>query len=132
MKRRNTAQRKLVLDAVSDRYDHPTADQIYLELKEGGHDVSKATVYRNLCVLEDEGALMEVEAAGANRYDAQTHPHYHITCTQCGKVADAPIDYQPAFDAAIASDKGWQAVHHQTMFTGLCPQCAAELEHQAR
>ena len=31
MQQRNTRQRQIVLDAVRERMDHPTADEIYLE-----------------------------------------------------------------------------------------------------
>ena len=33
-KQRNSKQRQLILDAVKGRCDHPTADQIYLEVRE--------------------------------------------------------------------------------------------------
>ena len=32
MKRRLTRQRETILDILKDRYDHPTADQLFLEI----------------------------------------------------------------------------------------------------
>lgn len=130
MKRRNTAQRQQVLDAVSGRCDHPTAEQIHRELQEQGSSISRSTVYRNLCVLEDEGAVMEVEGIPAHRYDIRSDPHYHITCEGCGTVIDAPLDYQAAFDVLVGQLSGYHITNHQTMFTGLCPACASQREER--
>ena len=33
MQYRNTRQRKIVLEAVQEHHDHPSADQIYLEIR---------------------------------------------------------------------------------------------------
>ena len=52
VQRRNTKQRALVLDAVRARCDHPTAEDIYLDVRRQDDRISRATVYRNLRLLE--------------------------------------------------------------------------------
>ena len=52
---RNSRQRQMVLDAVSTRCDHPTADQIYLDVRSKDDKISRGTVYRNLGVLSEDG-----------------------------------------------------------------------------
>ena len=52
-KQRNSKQRQLVLDAVLDRCDHPTADQIYLDVRAKDDKISRGTVYRNLGILSE-------------------------------------------------------------------------------
>ena len=61
---RNTRQRQLVLDAVRARCDHPSADQIYLDVRAVDDRISRGTVYRNLKVL--------VEAGRSSRLSCQT------------------------------------------------------------
>lgn len=51
VQRRNTKQRKLVLDAVRQSYNHPTADEIYNVVRAQDDKISRGTVYRNLNLL---------------------------------------------------------------------------------
>ena len=55
MQYRNTRQRKIVLEAVQEHHDHPSADQIYLEIRTKDPRISRGTVYRNLNILSEEG-----------------------------------------------------------------------------
>ena len=48
MQKRNTKQRELVLEAVINRRDHPTADEIFADVRERDGKISRGTVYRNL------------------------------------------------------------------------------------
>ena len=43
---RNTRQRELILNAVRSRHDHPSADDIYLDVLKIDSKISRATVYR--------------------------------------------------------------------------------------
>ena len=50
-------QRESILSAIADRTDHPTADTIYVEIREEYPNISKGTVYRNLSLLADLGMI---------------------------------------------------------------------------
>ena len=79
MEKRNTIQKKLVLDAVLRLADHPTAEQVYAEVVKEHPTVSKATVYRNLNVLSQSGVLRHIPMPdGADRFDHRLTPHAHI------------------------------------------------------
>lgn len=125
MKRRNTHQRQLVLEAVQGRCDHPTAEQIYQDVHAKDEHISRGTVYRNLNILGEEGQLLEVETPKAHRFDLRCDLHPHMVCTGCGHVCDAPVEYMESLDAQVASKSGFVITGHQTVFRGLCPQCAA-------
>ena len=43
---RKSRQRQMILDAVMTRCDHPTADQIYLDVRAEDDKISRGTVYR--------------------------------------------------------------------------------------
>ena len=55
MKNRNTLQRRLVLETVRRMRNHPTAEEIYLAIAAENPLISKATVYRNLKLLSEQG-----------------------------------------------------------------------------
>ena len=61
MKRRNTIQKDLVLKAVQQMKSHVTADAVYEFIKKDYPTIGKGTVYRNLGILVEEGAIRKVE-----------------------------------------------------------------------
>ena len=65
VQRRNTRQRKLVLDAVRQSYNHPTADEIYNVVRAQDDKISRGTVYRNLNLLADAGEILSIKTPGA-------------------------------------------------------------------
>lgn len=125
MSQRNSRQRKLILDAVRARCDHPTADQIYLDVRAQDDKISRGTVYRNLGVLSDSGQLTNVKVPAADRYDSRLDRHYHMFCTNCGRVFDAPLIYHEEYDTQVAAKTGFQISRHRMIFEGICPECSA-------
>ena len=125
---RDTRQRRMVLDAVMRRTDHPSADEIYQDVQSRDSRVSKATVYRNLKLLAENGDIRQVKMSGADRFDRTAEDHYHIICTRCGTVIDAPIPYFAESDALVAEATGFRISRHRTVFEGLCPRCREALE----
>lgn len=120
---RHTRQRRLVLDALQGRLDHPTADQLYLELRALEPKISRGTVYRNLKILSEQGEIQHMNIAGVERFDAWAAAHGHLVCVGCGAFSNAPLPYDAALDQQLAEQTGYSAPWHQTVFRGLCPAC---------
>ncbi len=82
-------QRQEILDFLIESYDHPTAEEVYKEVKERGSTASKGTVYRNLNFLVEKGIIEKVSMSnGADRYDYKKTPHNHAICVKCNTVFD--------------------------------------------
>ncbi len=128
MPQRNTRQRGLVLDAVRSREDHPSADEIYLEVRKEDGKISRGTVYRNLNVLAESGEITHVKVPSADRYDLRTDRHYHCFCVSCGAVFDAPVPYHEEYDRQVEEETGFQIQRHRTIFEGVCPNCRDRAE----
>lgn len=94
--------RRLILETLKERDDHPTAEQIYFYVRAQADSVSRAAVYRNLRALQAQGEVVRVGQTGPERFDHIVHPHYHILCTNCGKLSNAPVDYQRKLDLEAA------------------------------
>ena len=89
MERRNTIQKQLVLEAVARLHNHPTAEQVYAKVVKEHPTISKATVYRNLASLSEDGRLRHLPMpAGADRFDHRLDEHAHIECMACGRLDD--------------------------------------------
>lgn len=122
-KQRNSKQRQMILDVVKSRCDHPTADRIYLDVRAKDDKISRGTVYRNLGILSENEEITNVKVPAADRYDSRLDRHYHIYCTGCGKVFDAPLSYHTEYDEEIEKETDFQIIRHRLIFEGLCPDC---------
>lgn len=120
---RNTKQRQMVLDAVTKRFDHPTADEIYLDVRALDDKISRGTVYRNLNALVDQGELRRVKVSEADRFEAQLDRHYHFACKECGEVTDCPISYDDKMDEEMSAKTDNKVEGHRTVFEGVCSKC---------
>ncbi len=128
MQKRNTKQRELVLEAVINRRDHPTADEIFADVRERDGKISRGTVYRNLSVLSELGEIEHVKVPSADRFDLRLDRHYHMVCLRCGKVIDAPIPYRGDCDGEAERTTGFRVERHRTIFEGICPRCLEKEE----
>jgi Fe2+ or Zn2+ uptake regulation protein len=120
---RTTKQKQMVCSVVQAHDDHPTADEIYLEVRAQDNRISRGTVYRNLDQLSDSGTLAKVKVPGAIRFDHRLDYHYHMVCSVCGAVCDIPMAYQEELDREICERTGFQVNRHRTYFEGICPAC---------
>ena len=79
---RFSKQREAILGNLRSRYDHPTAEMVYMDLKQSFPNLSLGTVYRNLAVLYEAGVILKVGASldGKERYDGHIQPHAHFFC----------------------------------------------------
>lgn len=119
---KTSKQRNAVLADLQSRYDHPTAEDVYMSVKNVIPSISLATVYRNLKLLESEGLLLKISTGICDRFDGHTHNHYHFTCTNCGKVLDLDIDENTDINTLPRDFEG-TVTSHSLMFYGICPDC---------
>lgn len=121
---RNTRQRALVLEAVRSLHNHPTSADVYDAVREKHPSISRATVYRNLNVLTEQGEVLHIPVAGgADRYDFRCDCHYHAICRECGVVYDVEMPSEGLL-SSVRDTHGFQIEGFDIIFTGLCPDCA--------
>ncbi len=124
MERRNTVQKELVRAAVAFLKSHATADEVYNYIKAEHPSVSRATVYRNLNLLADDGLIRRIRIPGeADRFDHQTHDHYHVRCLKCGRVFDIDMDVITPMEERINDTHGFLFLGCEIVFNGICPVC---------
>lgn len=122
-KQRYSKQRQMILDAVQQRHDHPKADQLFIDVHAADGKISRGTVYRNLNLLAENGEIHQVQGPDAERFDCRLDRHYHLVCTECGTMMDAPIEYEEKLDHMVAELTGCPVEGHTTVFNVLCQEC---------
>ncbi len=128
MSTRNTIQKDIILNAVVELGNHPTAELVYEHIHSAYPGVGKATVYRNLKYLSESGKLKRIESVNqADHYDHQCHDHYHMQCTNCNRVFDVDLDYMEELNNIQVAD-GFEIHGHDIVFKGLCPDCLNLME----
>ncbi|MCX8126313.1 MAG: transcriptional repressor [Dehalococcoidia bacterium] len=122
--RRDTVRRRAILRFLRTTTAHPTADQIYEEVRKEFPSISKGTVYRNLRLLQEMGLVVELDLEGAvSRFEAKCDDHYHFRCEKCGRVIDVDVPVDRELDRRVSSRTGLTVFYHRLEFRGLCNDC---------
>jgi Fur family transcriptional regulator, peroxide stress response regulator len=122
---RLTPQRRAILDAIQASDRHPTAAQIYAQVKASHPRVAFGTVYKALDLLSRTGQILQLEFGdGASRYDRRTDRHDHAVCTNCGKLVDLDVQLPANIEHHASHASGFEISQHTTHFFGLCPECS--------
>lgn len=116
-------QRELVREAVEQSSIHPTADEVYQEVRKREPTISLATVYRNLNQLSENHLIRRVVVPGdSDHFDHTLKEHEHMICTQCGCVVDiwpksSLLEYFSGMEEA-------QITGYDLTLYGVCKDCA--------
>ena len=96
---KRSKQRDAIQQCLIGRYDHPTAETVYMDIKDEFPNISLGTVYRNLSLLADLGEIQKLTVSGGpDRFDGNPKPHYHFGCRSCGCVMDLDLPQQDALN----------------------------------
>lgn len=117
-------QRESIKQFLCTRYDHPTAETVYLNVKKEFPNISLGTVYRNLSLLAELGEIQKISTgAGPDRFDGNPAPHYHFLCSQCGSVIDLEMEEINHINIIAGSQFDGKVDGHITYFYGTCKDC---------
>jgi len=121
---RQTVQSRIILETVREMHFHPTADEICARVAEKRPGISRATVYRVLGNLSEEGLILRVAIANApDRFDFTTYEHAHCLCSECGRVFDLPMDSFPAISGKTDTN-GFTVKKVYITAVGVCKDCS--------
>ena len=121
---RNTVQRQIILEAVKKFHTHPKVEEIYSEIHKNHPTISKATVYRNLRQLAENGDICQVSLLDdLDRFDGRISRHYHFKCKICGCISDVDVEYLADINETVRQKYGFQVSGHDVIFKGICLEC---------
>ncbi|MBM9513747.1 Fur family transcriptional regulator [Desulfogranum marinum] len=121
---RLTTQRQVILEELTKVKTHPTANELYDMVRKRLPRIGLGTVYRNLELMAENGMILKIEVGGSQkRFDATTDTHYHIRCSQCGRVDDIDMPVITDLVKEASSTSSYQIIGHHIEFTGICSEC---------
>lgn len=86
-----TPQRIAVAEFVLSTGAHPTADEVWMQVRTRCPTLSRATVYNTLNLFAEKGLLKpQPLREGVVVFDPHVKPHHHFIDEDSGKVIDVP------------------------------------------
>ncbi len=93
---RCTPQRLAVYVFLVRSGHHPTAEEVFRDVRRTVPRISLATVYKALEAFVACGRATKLTAGdGSARYDARSDRHYHARCLRSGSLHDLATPYDP-------------------------------------
>ena len=123
---RYTPQRTAVLEEIIKDKGHRESEEIYLALKKRGQHVSRATVYRTMDILVNNGFARKMNLGdGRARYESKVNsPHHdHLVCMDCGLIVEFMDQKIEDLQDEIAIQYEFQLKRHIHQLFGLCKKC---------
>jgi Fur family peroxide stress response transcriptional regulator len=118
-----TATRIAIMRSLENRKDHPSAEQLFLELKPFYPTLSIATVYSTAQLLA-RGSMLRILSIDEKKvyFDPNMEAHGHFMCRSCKRVFDIPVSFnlmKTEMPGEVASVE-----YGEIFYYGLCSKCA--------
>lgn len=119
-----TPQRLAILRFLEGNTSHPTAEEIYSEIKKDHPTVSFATVYNTIEALKSRGLVSEITIDPQRKhFDPNPAPHHHIICTACNRISDVMADYSGTLTPPADILDEFIVTGNHVDFFGVCAVC---------
>ncbi len=121
---KRSRQREEIRDNLRARFDHPTAEMIYTDLRGQDPKLSLGTVYRNLSVLSELGDIRRIVVPeGPDHYDGDISAHQHFYCRKCRQISDVRGCSEEQWISEARKGCGGEIESLTVMFCGVCREC---------
>ncbi|MCC7146268.1 MAG: transcriptional repressor [Phycisphaeraceae bacterium] len=122
--KRNTAQRRAVLDVINQAHGPLTVGEVLDQAGKRIPNLGIATVYRTINLLLEAQQIRAVTLPdGQTRYEsAELEHHHHFRCTRCNQVFDMEgcmLQMPPG----TVLPGGFVVQDHELTILGTCPKC---------
>jgi Fur family ferric uptake transcriptional regulator len=133
---RMTGPRQAILEVLHARDDHPSAEDIYLQVVQNHPNIGLTTVYRTLELLVQMGMVSKFDFGDKrSRYELEEGPeekrhHHHLVCTSCHRVIDytdfidAELEFLRLTETGLSKKFAFKITNHMVRFYGLCDKCS--------
>lgn len=121
-----TYQRLAIYQALYHTEEHPSAEEIYQQVRKRFPMISLGTVYKTLERFYEVGLVQKVSpVTEVARYDAKLSPHHHLVCLKCQTIQDIE-DPMGGMNITLPETNGFKVLHRHVLLQGVCRDCHQE------
>ncbi|MEM7068843.1 MAG: Fur family transcriptional regulator [Pseudomonadota bacterium] len=116
-----TGQRRVIAQVLESAQDHPDVEDLYKRASRIDDNISIATVYRTVKLLEETGIIERHEFRdGRARYEIVPEDHHdHLIDLKSGNVIEFANAEIEALQERIAREHGFKLVDHRLELYGI-------------
>lgn len=122
---RMTGQRRAICAYLANTDTHPTPYEVYAAVTRAHPEISRATVYNTLNVLQSLGAITEIALGSEHtHYETDPSPHINLICLRCHRIQD--VHSAIALDELnniVVESTDFQPVSARVDLLGFCADC---------
>ena len=125
--RRQTKQRSLIWDVLAKASGgHLSVAEVEMRVKASGSPLHRATIYRTLDRLVDDGLLTRTNlGSDRSQYEIAHQHHHHLVCAECGHVEHIPHQTVRRTIQRIEDESGFDLRNARLGLHGRCRDCQA-------
>jgi len=118
---RMTDQRRVIARVLSESDDHPDVEMVYQRSQAVDPNISIATVYRTVRLLEEANIIQRHDfGRGRARYEESRDSHHdHLIDVHSGEVIEFRNEEVERIQQRIAADLGYKLVGHRLELFGV-------------
>lgn len=109
-----------ILNFINSSTSHPTAEQVFFELKKTEPKIVLATVYNNLNYLCANGFVRRISVEGSPDLFDKNLKHDHLVCGKCGAIADFCFE---DLTETLKKQFGGETLGYDLKVFYVCPDC---------
>lgn len=121
---RNTKQKELIMQILSNDKSHPSIKDIYKKVRVIDERIGQATVYRNINQLVNMGKIKKISINGdCFHYDSNLNNHCHFVCKSCNQIIDIFDEELYECIKNVSQNHHVTVEEYEVIFRGYCEKC---------
>ncbi|MDO4719825.1 MAG: Fur family transcriptional regulator [Peptostreptococcaceae bacterium] len=117
-------QRVRILERLVENMNHPTVNDIYVDLIDEIPSLSKTTVYNTLNLFSENGIVRSFSVDGHEaRYDIVSRGHGHFICLSCKEIYDFDLEEDLVIHHSL---EGFETMEQDITLRGICKLCQSK------
>ena len=126
---RLTQERETILSEIMKTRGHFDSEELHYSLRDKGHKVSRASIYRTIPLLMESEIIEQVENIDQHAHYELIHGrrhHDHMLCLKCGKVIEFYSKPLETLQDKLCTEHGFHGQTHTLEIKGFCKKCTRD------